>query len=87
MATEAETARRDERVRVRAYMIWEAEGRPDGRHLEHGTKPNARLPPNYPPKGISAARAKDRNPPSSGAPRRKVSTGHGRHGGDPLTYR
>jgi hypothetical protein len=35
MATKAETARRDERVRVRAYMIWEAEGRPDGKHLEH----------------------------------------------------
>ena len=25
----------EERIRARAYAIWEQEGRPDGRHLEH----------------------------------------------------
>jgi hypothetical protein len=25
----------EERIRVLAYAIWEAEGRPDGKHLEH----------------------------------------------------
>jgi len=25
----------DELVRTRSYFIWETEGRPDGRHLEH----------------------------------------------------
>jgi hypothetical protein len=34
MTTES-TAGQDEKVRARAYMIWETEGRPDGKHLEH----------------------------------------------------
>jgi hypothetical protein len=25
----------EEKIRARAYAIWEKEGRPDGKHLEH----------------------------------------------------
>lgn len=29
------TADRDDRIRQRAHELWEAEGRPEGRHAEH----------------------------------------------------
>ena len=29
----------EEKIRARAYAIWENAGRPDGRHLEPGYKP------------------------------------------------
>jgi hypothetical protein len=32
------TAERERRIRERAYQIWEEEGRPSGRELEHWTQ-------------------------------------------------
>jgi hypothetical protein len=28
----------EEKIRMRAYAIWEQEGRPDGKHLEHWSR-------------------------------------------------
>ena len=37
----------DERIRQRAYEIWEAEGRPDGRQTEHWQRARDELEPSY----------------------------------------
>jgi hypothetical protein len=35
MATDPGDTDRRAKIRARAYAIWEEEGRPDGKHLEH----------------------------------------------------
>lgn len=51
-------------TRARAYAIWEAEGRPDGRHVEHWLAAEAKCRPEAPPK---ARRSRVRRPsPSEG---------------------
>lgn len=35
MNTDEQHPERQEKVRTRAYAIWESEGRPEGKHLDH----------------------------------------------------
>src|SRR5262249_31792227 len=35
----------EQRVRARAHAIWEQEGRPEGKHLQHGRGPRVGSPP------------------------------------------
>ena len=35
--------RLERRIRERAYFIWQEEGRPDGRHLEHWERARAHI--------------------------------------------
>lgn len=35
---------RDDRIRERAYAIWETQGRPDGQHEDHWSQAEAELP-------------------------------------------
>jgi hypothetical protein len=36
---------KDEQIRQRAYQIWEEEGRPEGRHLEHWQRASDEIDP------------------------------------------
>ncbi len=52
-------------IRIRAYEIWELEGRPDGRHVEHWLKAErdlrpSRAMPSRPARKASAAAEKAR---------------------------
>ena len=43
MAGKQVTKEQEERIRKRAYELWEQEGRPDSRHQEHWSKAVAEL--------------------------------------------
>ena len=72
MTAETKTVGHDEKVRARAYMIWEAEGCPDGKHLDHWQQAERKIavePPEEAASGVAkAAPSKGRRQPP-----RKVS--------------
>jgi hypothetical protein len=62
----------ESQIRHRAYAIWEAEGRPHGRALEHWLAAEAKLQPPVPPRA-RASRARRTASPAVGAPARATA--------------
>lgn len=69
------TPEQEAKIRERAYQLWEADGRPDGRHLEHWSRAEAEVLAS-----AAAARPRRRAPERDpagvppGKPRRSPST-------------
>lgn len=65
---------REERIRQRAYEIWERDGRPHGRDAEHWQQAAAEIDAETAPAGAEAASEQQArpspNPPEAPAPRR-----------------
>lgn len=64
---------REDRLRQRAYAIWEAEGRPDGREHEHWAQAECDLAPNQAPEEQPALPAAAETS-SAKKPRKRAST-------------
>ncbi|HEX2256662.1 MAG TPA: DUF2934 domain-containing protein [Afifellaceae bacterium] len=83
---------RDERIKQRAYEIWESEGRPEGRHLDHWRRAASEIdnagqgagaaPSAQPPSGISSSLQPSGTAPGGGpgASQGSVGTGGGSAG-------
>src|SRR5689334_12089519 len=53
---------RDQRIRDRAYQIWEREGRPEGRHDEHWRRAAEEIEAEARPKAATAAKPAAQQP-------------------------
>jgi len=64
-------------IRARAHQIWEREGRPEGRHLEHWDMASAEIAAETKPASLAKARArkaaKTAEPVAIAAPRKRTS--------------
>lgn len=64
-------------IRARAHQIWEREGRPEGRHIEHWEMASAEIAieakPAKKPASLAKARAKKAEPVAVAAPRKRTT--------------
>ena len=71
MASMTNSAIPDDAIRMRSYLIWEREGRPHGRHVEHWLQATQELGAETPTKpAAKAARPARASIPAAGRRRR-----------------
>jgi hypothetical protein len=70
---------RDQRIRERAYAIWERQGRPEGRHDEHWSQAAEEVDgesgaeDRASPQPSDGASSSSKRPPAKGAPRKSAA--------------